>query len=138
METTILLDMLGSTSKVQVRRMGLLEALVMVSEPDRHQSRFEAQFMTSLLLVLVVCQVLDVSTSLRVFGRNCKAFIAGRSLEIFNVRPSLCRSACRICVSRKPFASAPAWELYAQNRRRLFSALSPLARPLAQQTTSLG
>lgn len=74
--------MLGSTSKVQVGRMGLLEALVMVSEPDRHQSRFEAQFMTSLLLVLVVCQVLDVSTSLRVFGRNCKAFIAGRSLEI--------------------------------------------------------
>lgn len=47
-------------------------------------------------------------------------------------------SACRICVSRKPFASAPAWELYAQNRRRLFSALSPLARPLAQETTSLG
>ena len=82
METTILLDMLGSTTKVQVRRMGLLEALVMVSEPDRRQSRFEAQFMTSLRVVLVVCQVLDVSTSLRVFGRNCKAFIAGRSLEI--------------------------------------------------------
>ena len=37
----------------------------------------------------------------------------------------------------KPFASAPAWELYAQSRRRLFSALSPVARPLAQETTSL-